>query len=249
VKHPLGIQSYCLREFKDNVKAAAMVRECGLTAIEIWRGHVDFQKPEGFPAALKAYRDAGVKIISTGVNLITGDEKEARTLFEFSKAAGTDVMSIDFKLEGLDEAIGVAERLSDEYGVKLAVHNHGGRHWLGTQEALRWLFNRTSKRIGLNLDTAWAVDARQDPVAMADEFGDRLYIVHLKDFTYKPDRTQVDVVVGTGCVSLPKMKAVLEKVCFAGYSIVEYEGDAKDPVPSLKKCIEAIRAGLPGMFS
>jgi inosose dehydratase len=249
MQQALGIQSFCLREFKDNASAAAMVRECGLGAIEIWRGHIDFQKSEGFAGALKAYRDAGVKVISSGVNLITGDEKEARNLFEFSKAAGTGVMSVDFQLEGLDEAIGVAERLSDEYGVKLAVHNHGGRHWLGSREALRWLFSRTSRRIGLNLDTGWAVDARQDPAAMADEFADRLYVVHLKDLTYKPDRTPVDVMVGTGTVDLAKLKIELEKIGFAGYGIVEYEGDAKNPVPALRKCIEAIRTGLPGLFT
>jgi inosose dehydratase len=249
MKNPLGIQSYCLREFRDNPKAAALVRECGLAAIEIWRGHVDFQKPEGFAPALKAYRDGGVKIISSGVNLITSSEKEARNLFEFSKAAGTVVMSVDFKLEGLDEALGVAERLSEEYGVKLAVHNHGGRHWLGSRETLRWLFGRTSKRIGLNLDTGWAIDAREDPIVMAEEFAERLRIVHLKDFTYKPDRTPQDVIVGTGLVDLSKLKAMLEKIGFDGLTIIEYEGDAKNPVPSLCKCIETVRAGLGGIFS
>ena len=37
------------------------------------------------------------------------------------------------------------------------------------------VFASTSPRIGLCLDTAWALDAHEDPVAMAGKFADRLY--------------------------------------------------------------------------
>jgi inosose dehydratase len=249
MKYPLGLQSYCLREFKDNVRAASMVRECGLAAIEVWKGHIDFQNADTHAEAIKTYANAGVRIVSTGVNLITPMENDAINIFTFAKTAGVTMISVDFKLEGLDESLEVAERLSEKFGISLAIHNHGGRHWLGNRESLRWIFHRTSKRIGLCLDTAWSIDSGEDPVTMVEEFSQRLFTLHLKDFTYKPDRSLQDVVVGSGNVSLPKLKAALEKTGFSGLMIIEYEAEPKNPVPSLQKCVKAVKAGLDGLFA
>jgi sugar phosphate isomerase/epimerase len=64
------------------------------------------------------------------------------------------------------------------------VHNHGGKHWLGSSEALSYLFGRSSPRIGLCLDTAWCFDSGEDPLQWTEKFADRLVTVHLKDFVY-----------------------------------------------------------------
>ncbi len=235
-----GVQSYCFRKTKDNAQVAEKVKEIGLDAIEICRVQVDFNNPECFSDAIKAYQDAGVKIISTGVNSISGDEKD-RDLFEFVKAAGCKNMSVDFKLENLDAQLESAEALAEEYDIKLGIHNHGGYHWLGNATALDWVFSKTSKRIGLTLDTAWAIDARQDPVAWVEKYADRLYNVHFKDFTYNADRTHNDVPVGTGILDLEKLLAALDKIGFAGISVLEYEGDPDNPVPALEKCVSQMK--------
>jgi sugar phosphate isomerase/epimerase len=240
----LGIQSYCFREFKDNATTAQMVKDLGLGAIELCGVHVDFQKPAGFGAAIAPYRDRGVAVVMTGVNRISGREPEDRNLFEFLKASGARTMSVDFAPEGLDDALQSAEKLSEQYGVRLAIHNHGGRHWLGSSQALSHVFKRTSPRVGLCLDTAWALDSHEDPIAMVEQFRDRLYAVHLKDFVFDRARTPEDVVVGTGNLDLKKLDDKLKAAGFAGLSIIEYEGDPKSPMAALKKCTEAIRHGM-----
>lgn len=240
----LGVQSYCFREFKDNAATAQMVKDLGLGAIELCGVHVDFQKPAAFAAAIGPYRDRGLAIVSTGVNRISGREKEDLPLFDFLKSCGALHMSVDFALDGLDDALKSAEKLSEQYGVRLGIHNHGGRHWLGSAQALSHVFKRTSPRIGLCLDTAWALDSREDPLALIDQFRERLTSVHLKDFVFDRARKPEDVVVGTGNLDLAKLDQKLKAAGFSGPAIIEYEGDPKDPMPALKKCTAAIRQGM-----
>jgi len=242
IGNELGVQSYCFRNFKDNVETAGLIRDCGMDAVELCGIHVDFQQPDTFADVIKIYNDAGIRIVSTGVNGISKDVGLARNLFEFLKAAGTQYMSINFAIGSIPESFRIAERLAAEYDVKLAIHNHGGRHWLGCAETLSWVFNQTSEVVGLNLDTAWALHSHENPIAMAERFADRLYGVHIKDFTFDSAAQHEDVVVGTGNLDLPKFIAKLAEIGFDGFAVLEYEGDVENPVPALKSCVSAVRA-------
>jgi sugar phosphate isomerase/epimerase len=241
---PLGVQSYCFRGFPDGAAVAAKVKEIGLSRIELCVRHADFSAPAAFPAVLEVYRSRGVSVISIGVNTITGDEAKDRNLFEFCKAAGARHMSVDFAPDNLQARLRSAEKLSEQYGVLCGIHVHGGRHWLGSSQALRWVFSQCSKRIGLCLDTAWAMDAGEDPLKMVGEFADRLHLLHLKDFVFDPARKPEDMVVGTGNLDLPALQAALRKAGFRGLAVLEYEGDVNDPVPALKECVKKSLAGM-----
>ncbi len=236
----LGLQSFCLRGIKDNEAVAKTVRACGLQRIEVCRVHTAFDDPTAFGALARQYETAGVPIVSIGVNKLDGDRAAATTLFECAKAAGLERMSVDFPLEGIDEALAIADELSERHGIKLGIHNHGGRHWLGSVTALRWVFGKTSTRVGLSLDTAWAIDSREDPVEMVREFADRLHLVHIKDFVFARDRTPEDVVVGTGTLDLGALDRAMADVGFNGEAILEYEGDVDNPVPALRECVKAV---------
>ena len=63
----VAVQSYCFRGFKDNRQTAQKVKDIGLKAIELCGVHVDFGNTAVFDEALKIYKDAGVKIVSIGV--------------------------------------------------------------------------------------------------------------------------------------------------------------------------------------
>jgi sugar phosphate isomerase/epimerase len=237
----LAVQSYCFREFKDNAKVAAMVRELGLDAIELCAVHCDFTRPEGFEAALGAYRQAGVKIVSIGVQTFRNEPAKEANYFKFAKLAGADTISANFRPGDWPESVLAAEKLAGDNGVNLAIHNHGGGHWLGSAQMLEAVFARTGPRLGLMLDTAWALDAGEDPVKMAEKFAPRLHGLHLKDFTFDRARKPRDVVVGTGNLDLPGLFKALARGGFKGKLILEYEGDAKNPVPALKECVAAVR--------
>jgi inosose dehydratase len=118
--------------------------------------HVDFSNTDSFSEVIKTYTDAGVSIVSIGVNGMKGDEETERLYFEFLKAADAKFMSVSFDVSSVPQSYRVAERLAEEYDVFLGIHNHGGRHWLGSTEMLRQVFAATNERIGFCIDTAWA---------------------------------------------------------------------------------------------
>jgi sugar phosphate isomerase/epimerase len=244
VGNELAVQSYCFRHFKDNAVCADMVRQCGLARIELCGVHVNFADAAACDRAIDAYKKAGVRVVSIGVSSLKGDEAAERPLFEFLKKAGARHMSVDFAVASVPESYRVAERLAEAYGVRLGIHNHGGRHWLGPAAMLAQVFATTSDRIGLCLDTAWALDSGEDPVAMAERFAPRLTALHLKDFVFDKARKPTDVVVGTGNLDLAKLRATLQKIDFSGLAILEYEGDVEDPVPAVSACVKAVRAAM-----
>ncbi len=236
----LGVQSYCFRGFNDNETTAEMVKETGLSGIELCGVHADFQKRDLFENVIKTYTDRGVEIMSTGVNRLSGNEDQDRPFFDFLRAAGAGYMSIDFGTDIIEKGFKDVEKLAEEYDVRLAIHIHGGRHWLGNSDTLRWIYGKTGRRIGLCLDTAWALDSGEDPAAMAREFSDRLHILHLKDFIFDKARRPEDVIIGSGNLDLGALAKVLEQTGFDGISILEYEGDVDNPAPVLKDCVSVI---------
>ncbi|HEX2950799.1 MAG TPA: TIM barrel protein, partial [Armatimonadota bacterium] len=83
-------------------------------------------------------------------------------------------------------------------------------------------------------------DSGENPVAAAEKYADRLYGVHVKDFIFGRNGAPEDVIVGTGNLDLPQLFATLTSNGFSGYLTLEYEGDEKNPVPSVRECVEKL---------
>lgn len=235
-----GVQSWCFNKTVDNRQVALKVKGIGLKQIELCGVHVNFQDPSCYADVKAAYEEAGVRIISTGVNKINGDSKD-RGLFEFSKAAGCRHMSVNFSIHNIDNELKSAESLAEEFDMKLGIHNHGGYHWLGNQDSIDWVLKKSSPRIGLCLDTAWAMDAKANPAAWVERYAGRVFNVHFKDFTYNRDRSHNDVPVGTGILDLEKLLQALEKTGYNEIAVLEYEGDPVNPEPALKECVAQMK--------
>ena len=237
----LGVQSYCFREFKTNQEVIAQVKKCGLSKIELCGVHVDFADEKGFDDVIDLYKANGVGIVSIGVQGMQGDKEAEEKFFRFAARAGARFMSVNFAIEGTPGSFRVAEKLAEQYDVRLAIHNHGGRHWLGCANTLGYVFSQTSERIGLCLDTAWAMDSGENPVEMVKQFGKRLYGLHFKDFVFDRARRPEDVVLGEGNLDLAALRDALKEIDFSGYAVLEYEADADNPVPALTQCVAAVR--------
>ena len=111
---------------------------------------------------------------------------------------------------------------------------------------LECVFETVSPSIGLCCDTAWALDAGLDPVAMMEKFSGRLYGIHFKDFTFASNRKSTDVPVGEGNLDLKAALALLDRINYQGYAVYEYEGDPTDPIPAVKKCVANMQAAAAG---
>ena len=238
-----GIQSYCFREIKNNAELAEKVRELGLNKVELCGVHADFHQPAAFPDVVKIYRDAGISIVSFGVETFVGHEKE-REVFECAAIAGARHISAHFKVDSFSEAIPKTQRLSDEFGVRVGVHCHGGWSFGGQPDVLDYLIKIGSPQIGLCLDTAWCLQIGPylgKPVEWAKRYAGHIYGIHFKDFTFGPDGQWIDTVVGQGNLDLPAFLQALDANGFDGEGVIEYEGDRQNPMPALKSCVAAMR--------
>ena len=242
MKQPIAIQSWCFRHFKALPEFFPQLKAAGVTATEVCGVHANFADAESAEATVAQFNKVGVKIVAIGVEYLTGDYAMDKARFEWCRAAGVKHMSISFKPNAMFDGLKNIERLADEFDLQLGIHNHGGYDWLGNSTMLQYIFDHVGKRIGLHLDTAWAIDAKQNPVEMAERFIDRLVGVHVKDFVYDPRRNPADVIIGTGSLDLPKLMSLLNSASFAGPLVIEYEGDVENPVPALSECVKKLTA-------
>jgi sugar phosphate isomerase/epimerase len=239
-----GVQSYCFRNFKDNSEVARKVREIGLDKVEVCRVHADFQKPAAWKEVVKIYRDAGVGIVSLGVETLTGNENE-RDIFECAALAGAGHVSVHFRVDSFPRAIERARELSDEYGVRLGIHCHGGYCFGGQPDVLDYLVKLGAPQIGLCIDTAWCMQIGPqsgNPVEWVKRFSGHIYGIHYKDFVFGRDAQWSDTIVGEGNLKLSAFVEALDQDGFDGMAVIEYEADPENPTPALKRCVEAMRA-------
>jgi len=239
-----GVQSFCFRQFKDNAVVAQYVKDIGLNKIELCGIHADFLDVEGFKQANKIYNDAGVQIISLGVQTFNNDEATERKWFECAQVAGAKYISAHFCVDTFNEAIKTAQKLSDEFGIRIGIHCHGGYMFGGQPDVLEHLINLGGPQIGLCIDTAWCmqIGPRQgQPLEWVKRFAGKIYGIHYKDFTFNSDGSWKDVVVGTGNLDLPAFVKALDDNGFDGQAVIEYEADTDAPVPALTKCVQSMR--------
>lgn len=241
MQQPMAIQSWCYRNFKALPAFFEQLKATGVSATELCGVHANFADPATFPGVVEQFKKAGVQIVAIGVEYLSGDTAKDEPRFQFCKAAGVRNMSISFQPESMFDGVRNIEKLAEKYDLKLGIHNHGGYDWLGNSQILKYVFSKTGPRIGLHIDTAWALDAKQDPIKMIEQFGNRLHGVHIKDFTFDRARNPTDVIIGTGNLDLPKFMNTLKQLNFSGPLVIEYEGDEKNPVPALKECVGVLR--------
>src|SRR5512133_650429 len=117
----LGIQSWCFRKFTTTQQVIDGLRACGVDHLEICGVHGDAVKDPQAARVIDEYRKAGITLSSTGVYSVGNDEAASRRVFDFAKKAGIKAISGYMQFEWMP----LAEKLAAEYGIKVALHNHG----------------------------------------------------------------------------------------------------------------------------
>lgn len=240
-----GVQSYCFRHFKDNAEVAAKVKQIGVGSIEVCAVHADFEDLDGWAKHVQTYRDAGVEIVSIGVQTFTGDTATERKWFECARMAGAGHISAHFKVDSFREAVPATAKLAEQFDIRVGLHCHGGYMFGGSPDVIEHVLAIGGPRIGLNIDTAWCMQIGPRagrPVEWVRRFAGRIYGVHYKDFVFESNGQWRDVVVGTGNLDLPGFVEALEASGFDGMAVIEYEADVENPVPALTECVNQMRS-------
>jgi sugar phosphate isomerase/epimerase len=241
----VGVQSWTFREFRELDGLCAKLKEVDVTSTELSGRHAKFDDLAQHDAPIAKLKQAGVNIVSMGVQTFTGNPAVERNWFEFAKKAGAKYMSAAFKIDTYRDAIKVACGLSEVYGIKLAIHCHGGYSFGGSFDVIDHMISLGKPYIGVNIDTAWCMQATGKPVAPVEwvrKWGSSVYGVHYKDFVFDRSGKWSETVVGEGNLPLKDMVTALEETGFSGFAVIEYEADPQDPAPAVKRCLEKIRS-------
>lgn len=240
----VGVQSWSLRHFNTIDTLLPQVRALGLDRVELCGVQCNFDDPVAHQPVIAACAAAGVQVAAMGVQTFTANEAVERQWFAFAKAAGTQVITCHFRVDSFTRAVPIAVKLAEEYGVKLAIHCHGGYMFGGSTDVIDHLLALGNERLGVCIDTAWCLQSGNDPIEWATRWKGRIHGVHFKDFTFSPAGRWIEKPVGQGALMVDNFVKVLVDTGFAGTAMVEYEADERAPQAGIRASLDRVAESL-----
>ena len=236
----LGIASYSLREFTLD-QALDMAKTLGVTHMTFKDVHIPRTDPPDVTRAIRRKIEAaGITIMGGGTITIPNDPAKVEKEFEYAKNAGFPLIFVAPHPDVLD----AVEKHAKSYDIKVAIHNHGpeDKLWPRPQDAYAAVKSR-DKRLGLCIDVGHTLRTGTDPVAACRECRDRLYDMHVKDLAVATDKDS-QVAVGRGVIDYPALFRTLLEIGYQGQVGLEYEINAKNPLPGMIESIAYMRGVL-----
>lgn len=180
----------------------------------------------------------------------------AKVVRVFAGDVSADV-TFDAAREYIVEGLAEASRYAANFGIKLALENHGTLAGRGDQ--VRGLIEDVRARsgcdaLGANPDTGNFLIVGQSSEEAIREVAPLAYMVHFKDFAPAPPdvsegyrtldgRVLLGTAVGEGVVDLGACISELRSAGFDGWLSVEYEG-GEDPLSAVPRSITNARKYL-----
>ena len=178
--------------------------------------------------------DRGISMSSFYGDLGT-DADRARKIFEFCKEMGTGTIVSEPPAEAFD----MIEKLCDEYGINLAVHNHPkspqSMYW--DPENVLAVCKGRGKRIGSCSDTGHWVRSGLDPVECLKKLEGRILGFHLKDVAEIGKPAARDVPLGQGKANYTAVLEELNRQGYRGVLTIEYEHDSPELMDDVAQCV------------
>jgi sugar phosphate isomerase/epimerase len=240
----LGVASYSLRELS-RADAIAAIQALRTPYVSIKSMHLPYEStPQELSAGLEEFEAAGLTVVGGGVvTLQQDDDDDIRTYFEYARASGMPLMVIAPSATTLPRI----ERFVIEYGIKVAIHNHGpgDPHFPGPRDALP-IIRDMDPRVGLCVDLGHTTRTGVDIVETLAEAGDRVLDVHVKDLKDLLV-AESQCIVGEGAMPFPAIFRQLVAMGYSGYVNLEYEIDAQNPLPGMLQSFAYMRGVLAGL--
>jgi sugar phosphate isomerase/epimerase len=242
----LGVASYSLRSF-DRAKAIEMLKALKINFVSIKDVHLSQTIPAAeIEAGAKEFTSAGIKIMSGGnISLPETTPEAMRKHFEYAKHAGmTTIVCAPTPAN-----VKVVETLAKEYNIKCAIHNHGpeDKNFPTPQSVLDAVKN-LDPRMGLCIDIGHTARTGADIVKSIADAGPRMFDMHVKDLR-DPMGKDSQCDVGDGALPIPQIFKQLKKMGYKGCVNLEYEINAKDPLPGMQRSFSYMRGVLAGLAS
>jgi len=236
VPFTLGMASYTLRQFPAD-QAIEMTKRLGLTRVCFKDFHLKLDAtPEVIAETVAKVKAAGLDLYAGGV-IYMKTEAEVDRAFAYARAAGFK-MIIGVPTYDL---LPYTNKKVQEYDIPVAIHNHGPDNPLfPTPQSAYERIVSLDRRLGLCMDVGHTQRSGVDPAESAEKYFDRLFDVHIKDVSASTAQGQT-VEIGRGVIDIPKLLRTLTRLGFKGTLALEYEKDAKDPLPGSAESIGYLR--------
>lgn len=194
----IGVQAMMLKnEFAASgpFETLKKVSEIGYNAVEISQIPMT---PENVAELRRARDELGMDIAALSANLAPGPnpsdtlEGDLDKIVADAHATGATMVrigmlpfdamaSLDAVLDFCDRSNAVAEKLADQ-GIRLYYHNHHIEFAKFDGRFMLDVIADRAPRMGLEIDVHWVQRGGLDPVATLAKYGDRVAMVHLKDY-------------------------------------------------------------------
>lgn len=239
----LAMQSYTFHKFSFE-EALDKTAEVGVKYIEAFPGHRLGDKwgdqvfgygmsGETRKEILDLAASKGVRIVGSGV-FVPSDPSEWEKEFQFAKDMGLEYISAEPPMGDWD----LVEKLSDEYGIAVSVHNHPKPSTYWTPDSLLAAVSGRSARLGSCSDVGHWKRCGLDHLDCLRKLEGRIISLHFKDIA--PEDAEGgphDVIWGTGVLDVPQMLRILKDQGFKGYFAIEYEYNWDNSVPDIRECV------------
>ncbi len=247
-KWKLAVQAWTFHDMT-LFEAIEKTRAAGVECIEAFPGQrlsreepnvsFDHNAPVSVLAKVKKKLDReGVKLVAYGVVGLGRDEAENRKVFDFAKLMGIGTI-VSEPEPGSFELI---DKLAEEYGIDVAIHNHPkpSRYW--SPEAVLEAVKGRSKRIGACADTGHWMRSGVNPLEALRKLEGRIVSAHFKDLGEFGNPAAHDVVWGTGKADAKALLEELHRQGFSGAVSIEYEHNWGKSLPEVAACAKFFKA-------
>ncbi|WP_425236379.1 sugar phosphate isomerase/epimerase family protein [Ulvibacterium sp.] len=235
----LGVASYMLREFSME-EALDMTLRCGVDRITFKSMHLPLDSnKETIENAVALCKQKGIELYGAGV-IYMKTKEEVDQAFSYAQTAGMKMIIGVPNHELLD----YVEEKVKETDIKLAIHNHGpgDKLYSSPEDAYVKVLDRDS-RMGLCIDIGHVHRIGRDPAADVAAFSDRVFDIHLKDVTAAKAEGET-CIIGRGTIDFPTFLKTVQKLGYQGTLALEYEAEAKDPLPGMAESMGYVKGIL-----
>lgn len=247
----LGTQAWTFRD-RTCFEVIDTAKMLGITCVQLFPGQQlskDSAELKVGPAMTAEQRamlkdklkSAGIRAHSFGVIGPGNDEKDVRGYFEFAKDMGMKGLACEPVIVGSyddgkqQESWKLLDRLTREYGIYVACHNHPKptTYWK-PEVMLTCTKGMNNKLLGACADTGHWVRSELNTVEGLKAYEGHIYELHFKDV-----KDNVDRPWGTGGGDARGQLTELKRQGFKGPLFVEYEtGSGTELEMNVAKCIE-----------
>jgi inosose dehydratase len=209
--------------------AIAMMKRVGVSNLSIKDFYLPLDSPPDTIHAVKGkFQDAGIRIYAAGV-IYMKTAAEVDRAFGYAQTLGVGLIIAAPNPELLPHV----EQQVKASGIRIAIHNHGPEDKLYPSPVDVYdHINRLDERIGLCLDIGHAARAGADIVKVVNDYGPRIFDLHIKDLKVISREAQA-IELGRGVLDIPGLLTALIRNRYTGVCSIEHEMDMNDPMPGV----------------